>query len=78
MSILNMTHDAIRSKIHAVSPLNDHQHQVVYDLVMRLNHGDEWYFDRFHREMYILQQNGIITEFDRKAVEKAMFPEHAY
>ena len=78
MPILNMTHDAIRSMIHRISPLNDHQRQAVYDLVMHLNQEDEWYPDRFHKGMKTLQQNGVMTEFDRKAVEKALFPDHAW
>jgi len=78
MSILNQTHDEIHKRLYGITSLNDAKRKAVMDEILHLNAADDWFPDAFHRKIRALQQNDIVTEFERKAVEKEFFPDHSW
>ena len=78
MPILNQTHDEIHKHLFELKYLNSTQRQAVYDLIQHLSGKSDWYSNSFQRELKALVHNGVISEFERKNLERDFFPDHAW
>jgi hypothetical protein len=80
MARIGMTRDEIRTVLFELPALQGQEsarHQIA-DMILRLSEADDWFPDPLRRGLHALQSSGLISEFDRHAVEKAFFPEHQW
>lgn len=74
MSTLKQTHEELQKRLYQLSILNEKQRKAIFDIIQTLNSQNNWYSNAFHKKLKELDESGILSEFERKAIEKEFFP----